>query len=291
MSEETKELNNPGSGDAKATGDVKSVDSAKAGSPNDLIASAPNPNHVGGGEAELKKEDIDLSKYVTKETYEALEKKLGTQGGELGDLRTFFQGMTPLLEKLDQSPDLVQAIIDGKVDDKTLEALSKGETSVEAVTTVTKAHEDVKKELGKKKYEAMKPEDIEKLVDTKVQKAIKDTKASFEKSLTGIEDNREFENKVNAFIKNTPDFIEYAEAVAKWFNEHPDQFDIEIAYNAVKGIKVVENEKGEAAKKAAEEAKNVAAAAAAGGSQGAQIAKDSEVVDQLIAGSPNPNDF
>lgn len=279
MSEEEKKLNNQ--------------ESADAGSSGDLIAgSVPSANKIDGGEAiSNSKEDIDLSKYVSKEDYEELEKKLGSQGTELGDMRNFFGGISPLLEKLDQDPELVEAIMDGKVDSKTLEAISKGETSVEDVTKVTKAHEAVKKDLGREAYKAMSPEDIEKLVTSKVQEAVADTKKSFEKGLSSIEDNREFEGSVTEFIKNTPDFPDYAGDITEWFEEHPEQFDIEIAYNAVKGKSVVKVERENAEKRAAEEAKNIALNASTGGSQGSQIVKDQEVIDSLIATSPNPNSF
>ena len=269
MSEKENKLNNAGSAN-------------EAGSPDKLIENVPSANEVGG-ETAPKTQDIDLSKYVSKDNYEELEKKLGTQGSELGEFRDFFTNISPLLEKLDGSPELVEAILEGKVDSKSLEAISKGEASVEDVSKVSKAHTEVKKELGLKKYESLKKEDIEKLVDAKIGIAFKTTNDKL--------DDRDFENSVDAFIKTTPDFSNYAEEISSWFEAHPDQFDVEIAYNAVKGKALIEFEMGENEKKAAEEAKEIAANAGGGGSQGAQISKDKDVIDSLISNSPNPNAF
>ncbi|MBU0958950.1 MAG: hypothetical protein KKB31_03310, partial [Nanoarchaeota archaeon] len=72
------------------------------GSSADDLIKDPNldPNDMGEGAGESK-EEIDLEKYVEKEQYEELEKKLGTQGDELGEYRSFIKDITPLMEKLE----------------------------------------------------------------------------------------------------------------------------------------------------------------------------------------------
>ena len=62
--------------------------------------------------------------------YDELVARFGTQGQELGEYRQFFQNIAPLLDKLDQAPELVQAIIDGKVDKNIAQAVMEGRVDV-----------------------------------------------------------------------------------------------------------------------------------------------------------------
>src|SRR3990167_4171553 len=105
--------------------------------------SAGNGNGSGSsGEA------IDLSQYIPKGTYDELQSKLGEQGSELGEFRKFYQEITPLLEKLDKYPDLVEAIVADKFNDKLAKAVLDGKVKIEEVVQVQKAQEEVKKDMG-----------------------------------------------------------------------------------------------------------------------------------------------
>lgn len=214
--------------------------------------------------------------------YRELEQKLGKQGAELGEYRQFFQNISPLLEKLDQDPVLVQAILDGKIDQDLAQAVSEGRVTVGEAEQIQQAHQDVKKEMGNKKYESASPDQIERMVEERVQAMRQD----FEEK-TQL---RDFEERTQNFIQNTQDFADYADEIDKWLDSH-DVTDIEVAYYAVKGqmseaaaAKKAEEEAGERAKEVAQNA--------AGGGVSAQYADDgTPMVDKLISGNRNPNVF
>lgn len=241
-----------------------------------------NPNNIGGNKGgETNKVLPD----VTKE-YENLQSKLGEQGRELGEYRQFFEGVAPLLDKLDKSPELVRAIIDGKVDEELAKAALQDKITIGDAKVITQAHTEVKKELGKD-YSKTSNEDISKLVEERVGQV----KKEMEMSLKEVEDARSFEQSVNEFINNTPDFPKYAEEIENWLTKHGDVTDIEVAYYAVKGqlsereaARVAENDK-------AEHAKNIALNA--GGGRGGQIIfpEGMDPADVLISSRSNPNIF
>jgi len=212
-------------------------------------------------------------------SYKELEKKLGGMGQELGEYRNFFQNISPLLDKLDQNPELVQAIVDGKIDKQLAQAVIEGRVNVSDAQVVSQANEEIKTEVGQKVYESMSPEKIEKLVEEKA----KALRAEFEEK----SNLKDFEEKTEKFIESTPDFADYAEEIDQWLDKH-DVTDIEVAYWAVKG------QMSEAsAKKAAEEAEaqrnQDAVANATGGGVTAQYAPDgTPVIDKLVGGPSNP---
>jgi len=214
--------------------------------------------------------------------YDELMSRFGTQGQELGEYRQFFQNIAPLLDKLDQAPELVQAIIDGKVDKNLAQAVLEKRVDIKDAAIVQKASEQVKKDLGAKAYEMATPESIQKLVEEEVSKFRKD----FEEKA----DLQSFQDYTQKFIEKTPDFQEYADAIDKWLDEH-DVADVEVAYYAVKGKLSEANAKKAAEVAAGERAKDVMANAQ-GGNQSAQYASDgTPLIDKLISGRPNPNSF
>ena len=219
-----------------------------------------------------------------KALYEELETKLGSMGNELGEYRSFFQGVAPLLEKLDKSPELVQAIVDGKVDQDLAKAVLEGKFTIGDAKVVTQAHADVKKDLGKKEYAAASQEEITKLIEEKVNEAKKD----LGKDLKEVEEMRNFEANINEFVANTPDFPQYAEAINNWIDEH-DTTDIRVAYYAVRGEMAEREAKDKAAKEAAEYQKGMAPSVGQSGSY--YIPEGGDAIDSLIAGRSNPNVF
>ena len=70
-----------------------------------------------------------------------------------------------------------------------------------------------------------------------------------------------------------------------------DQYDITVAYEAVKGKEVISAAVKEEEAKAAEAAKELAGNAAGGGSQGGKVSEDADLADKLIASKGNPNVF
>ena len=250
------------------------------------------PDNLGeGAGAGESKEKIDLENYVDKEQYEELEKKLGTQGEELGEYRNFIKDITPLMEKLEGKDEIVQAILDDKITPDLAKAVSEGKVSIDDATKVAEAHKEVKKDLGKKEYEKTDPEEIEKLISDKVDKIVDEKTTVLDKKISDSDDRRDFEEDVKEFVKNTSDFGEYSEKIADFFKENPKQHDIRVAYNAVKGEVLSTKQAKDDEVQAAEKAKELAGNAAGGKSQGAVIVQEKDKIDELIGDNANPNAF
>lgn len=240
--------------------------------PNEFTpASAGQAGSAGNGPL-TSSDGQPLNEPNYKELYENLEKKIGAQGQELGEYRSFVNGLSPVLEKLDADPNLIQAILDGNI--------NIGEAKV-----IEKAHEEVKSGLGKKMYDQMSAEDVAKLVTEKVNEAKKELEAN----ISEVEEAREYENSVNDFIKSTPDFGDYAQAIDSWIDEHPSVTDITVAYYAVKGQMSEREAKKQAGIAEAEAAKNYALNAGGGGGRATYIPQNSNLIDDLISNKSNPN--
>ncbi len=218
---------------------------------------------------------------------ENLEKVVGRQGEELGELRKFMSDMAPLFEKLDSNPELVQAILDGKIDKDLTKAVIDGNITIGEAKVITEAHTSVQKELGEKKYDKTSADDIAKLVDEKVS----EIRGEFMKKIKEDEELRSFETNVSDFITNTPDFAKYAEDVNQWLEEH-DVTDIRVAYYAVKGELSEKEARDRAAIDQAEYEKNLILNAGGGNSRVTYSGGEAErVVDSLIASKASANHF
>jgi hypothetical protein len=251
--------------------------SSNLGSPTVPPTATPNQGAQGG-----ETEETGSANGTEQKAYEELSARLGQQGQELGEYRKFFENIAPLLDKLDQSPELVQAIIDGKVDKDIAKAVVEGRVDVRDVAAVSQANAEVREKLGEKAYDMATPESIAKLVEEQV--------AKFRKEFEDKADLQTFQDYSQKFIEKTPDFQEYADDIDKWLDTH-DVTDIEIAYYAVKGQMSESKAKKIAEINAAERAKEVMGNAQGGG-QTAQYATDgTPMVDTLISGRPSPNSF
>ena len=255
--------------------------SANAGS--SIANSVPNPNSFGGAVGADAKE---IASQINPEQLKELESLVGRQGQELGEFRKFFQDISPLLDKLDKNPDIVQAIINDNITADLAKAAMEGKVSIADAQVVSKAHADVKKEIGKEAYVKTSSEDIAKLVEDKV----KEVRGEFENKLKERDELGAFESGVQDFIARTPDFAQHAAEIDKWLDEH-DVTDISVAYYAVKGELSEKEAKKAAEADLAEHQKNLALNATGGGTRATYIVGDPNVVDQLIAGKSNPNIF
>jgi len=225
---------------------------------------------------------------VDQEQYKNLEQAFGKQGQELGEYRKFFEDATPLLDKLNNSPELVKAIIDGKVDSALAKAAMEGKISFGDAQVVTQANTEVKKELGKKAYNEATPEELSSLVEGKVA-ALKTEMMS---KMKEDEELRSFDSKIKDFINNTPDFTEYSKEINTWLDNHDGITDIEVAYYAVKGQLSERAAKQKASEEQGEYAKDLALNAGGGSSRTTYTGEaGAALVDQLIAGRSNPNVF
>jgi hypothetical protein len=251
------------------------IGSGAAGQPNTVPS--PTPNHgTPGGQTGATGGDTGAK------SYDELASRFGAQGQELGEYRTFFQNIAPLLDKLDAAPELVQAIIDGKVDKQLAQAVIDGRVDIKDAAAVQQAHEEVKTKLGEKKYDAASPEEITKLVEAQVGK--------FRKEFEEKADLEGFQDYTQKFIEKTSDFQEYADEIDKWLDKH-DVTDIEVAYYAVKGQLSETNAKKAAEVAAGERVKEVLANAGGGGQHTTFTPGGTPLVDKLISGRPNPNTF
>jgi len=220
--------------------------------------------------------------------YNELESKLGDQGRELGEYRSFFEELKPILNELDASPEMVQAIRDGKINSNVARAVLEERFTISDAKIVDKAFSDVKKEIGNKAYDKASIEDISKLVEEKVGKA----KEEFQEKFRENEEMQSFERNVSSFVERTPDFADYAQDIEKWLGAHENITDIEIAYYAVKGQNSVRESAAIAERERAEYAKSQALSAGGGGARSAYVpVSDTDTIDGLIAGKSNPNSF
>jgi hypothetical protein len=200
----------------------------------------------------------------------------------MGEYRQFIQNISPLHDKMNQAPELVLALIDGKVDSQIAQAVMEGRVDIRDAAIVQQANEQVKAKLGEEKYNLATPDSVAKLVEAEVSKVRKE----FEERA----DLQTFQDYTQKFIEKTPDFQEYADEIDKWLDEH-DVSDIEVAYYAVKGQLSESKAQKVAEAAAAERAKDVVANASGGG-QSAQYSSDgTPLVDKLISGQVNPNSF
>lgn len=249
--------------------------SVATGSPTN----APAINSGNQGSPAGQAQDGGQTDY--KALYEELEKKFGAQGNEVGEYRTFFNSISPLLDKLDQSPEIVQAILDGKIDKNLAQAAYEGKISFTDAAVVSQAATEVKQDLGKD-YKGTSPEELSKLVEQKMNEVRRELEESAEL--------KDFEARSQKFIESTPDFVDHADKIDKWLDEH-DVTDIEIAYYAVKGQMSEVAAKKAAEVAAAERAKEVFQNAQGGGVSAQYSPDGGKLVDSLIASRSNPNVF
>lgn len=248
-----------------------------SGTPGSSNAPAVDPNNPGGAAGQANggaSQDYEAQ-------YKELESKLGAQGQELGEYRTFFKNIAPLLDKLDQSPELVQAILDGKVDKNLAQAVYDGKVSISDAAAVSQAATEVKKDLGQG-YQGLSAEEVTKLIEKKAEEIRKD----FEEKA----DLSSFEDRSQKFIASKPDFVNYAEQIDKWLDEH-DVADVEVAYWAVKGKLSEDAATKKADDEAVERQKEVVMNAAGGGVTARYAPDGTAIIDKLIAGRSNPNVF
>ncbi len=250
-----------------------------AGSP---AAGVPSNNSLGGS---LGQTPFNKESQIDPAQHKELESLAGRLGQEVGEYRKFFGEISPLLDKLDKQPELIQAILDDKIDASLAKAALEGKISISDAKVVTQAHNEVKGELGKK-YDKTSPEDIEKMVEEKIS----GVKKSIEDKIALKDEETQFENNVKEFISRTPDFTTYAEEIDKWLDSH-DITDIAVAYYAVKGELSEKEAKKQAAIDQAEYGKELAMSAGGGSNRATHIRGDASLVDQLIGGKSNPNVF
>ena len=260
------------------------LESEKSGISNSNVG--PNLDGVGQPKVNTSKNEDS----VLRSQYDELQKKLGSQGEELGELRGFFKEVEPLMERLESQPELVKAIIDGKINIDLVNAVAEGKLSEKEAVVVSKAHEEVKSSLGDKKYDESTPEEINKMIQEKIDREVGKARQEFTKSLNENEKLREFENRITEFIAKTKDFPTYAKDVEKYINDN-NITDIRVAYDAVKGRALIAEQEKNSEKDKVDYAKGLASHASSGGANRTTLIQDKNIIDSLISGRSNPNHF
>lgn len=278
--------------------DKKVEESAEAGS-SETKNFDPNSFGNSGGESKKEKDPKASEEMVPKSQYTELEKKLGEQGKELGDARheveeytDFINKILPTLEKLDERPDIVKAINDGKLDSDLIKAVYDGKVSIGDAKVITEAKKEVKEDLGDS-AKNMSASEIEALIEKKAQEIFDKADKKLSQGFSEAEQLREYEKQITSFIESTPDFEEHSKDIDEWFKSHPDIYDIEIAYNAVVGKKLREKISKSDAEKEGEAKKGVAANATGGESRNSDIKDKSKIgIESFIGGGiGDPNHF
>lgn len=249
--------------------------SVYAGSP--LIGGPTNPNDFSGTGQPLTGET------VPKAEYDKLYEAYGKQSNEVGEFRSFFDDVTPLLEKMDKYPEIAKAVMDEKFDSTLATAILEGKVSVGDAKAIEAAATAVQKDLGKKEFAATSAEDVAKLVEKEMVKA--------RKELEEQEELRSFKQSTADFIANTPDFADHGAAISEWLDDHVEVSDVEVAYYAVKGQLSTQDAMSQAARAQAEASKDWAQNAGGGQGVATHIQRGTPLIDQLIGSRSNPNVF
>jgi len=265
---------------------------------NYLEGNSPNgPTKEEVGEPSEEQEDTsqtqqdetqesDSKSTITEQQYKELEKKLGSQGEELGKYRKLFEDTAPLLEKLNNDPELAKAILEDRIDSSLIKDVVEGKTSQEDAEAVSQANKEVKQEVGEEGYANLTSKQIEDLIEKKVNEKEK----KITQDLNERERMQEYQKSISDFIANTPDFAEYADEIDK-FVEQTGVTDIKVAYDAVKGRALQRQQEEQKEDEESEAAKKVASNAAGGSSQASGKIKDEDAFDKLVGKHQDPNAF
>ncbi len=265
---------------------------------NYLEGNSPNgPAKEEAGEPSEEQEDTsqtqqdetqesDSESTITEQQYKELEKKLGSQGEELGKYRKLFEDTAPLLEKLNNDPELAKAILEDRIDSSLVKDVVEGKTSQEDAEAVSQANKEVKQEVGEEGYANLTSKQIEDLIEKKVNEREK----KITQDLNERERMQEYQKSISDFIANTPDFAEYADEIDK-FVEQTGVTDIKVAYDAVKGKALQRQQEEQKEDEESEAAKKVASNAAGGSSQASGKIKDEDAFDKLVGKHQDPNAF
>ena len=191
----------------------------------------------------------------------------------------------PILDKMDDAPQIVRAISSGKLDANLAQAILDGKLNATEAKAVSQAHEEVKKDLGAKSYAAIDPAELEKRVLDRLTPKLAEMKGELESD----RNLREAERTDADFIARTPDFQDFADQILKYVDEHDDADNLEDVYNLIKARAIVASQAEARKLQDSEEAKNAALMAGGGQSQRSGTIKDDKLVDQLIRIGGNPN--
>lgn len=236
-----------------------SVDTGSAGS---AAAGSNDVGQTGTGET------------VPKSQYDDLFSKMGKMGDELGVYRQYYSDTKDFIGLLEEHPEIEQAILSGKFDAEMAKAVLDGRVTQEEATAVADAHQQVKNNMGEEDYKNASAEDIsakvEKLVESKLDAALKPIIETSQKKIEDMSSRMEVQKRVSdaaesirEFISSTPDFGQYSADVLEKMESSPGLSIIE-AYERVKAHDIVSRAGQEQNSQNAQSMKDVAANARGG---------------------------
>jgi len=248
----------------------------------------PSDNSKGTPENNSEKKDENKEEMVPISRLKSAEQKISELGDNKARNEEWFKDNKNWLDPIVANPEIAEALRTGKLDGDLAKGILEGKVTLEEAKAVTKATEDVKKEVGTEKFEGMSAEAASKLVEAEVAKQFislqKDVDSRFSKQ--ALEDSAVKEN--SNFIADTPDFADYADDVNQWLDKHSDVWKLEDAYHAVKGRRMTDTEAKKRAEEVAEEKKRLASNAGGGTSEAGAIANNS-MIDAIFSGNDDAN--
>jgi hypothetical protein len=245
------------------------------------------PSTGGTPKNESKKEKAEET--VPLARYKDAEKKISEMGESIAENTKWFSQAKPWLDKLVESPEIVDAILSGKLDSNLSKAIVEGKISTETAKEVTQAKEEVKEELGKD-FIKLTPQQLEKLVDEKLNERLDTFKEKIDTEFSKHKVSDEAEKENSAFVSRTPDIAEYADEINEWLSEpsHQNIWRLEDAYYAIKGRRFMTRAAEKKAKEETEAKKQIALNANGASSQAGTLEKDN-LVDSIFSGHVNAN--
>lgn len=219
---------------------------------------------------------------VPKSQYEELFSKFGKQGEELGIYRKYAEEFEPIMKLMEDNPEIEEALLSGKLDSELAKAVLDGRVTKEQATEVAEAHQQVKKDMTKDEYKEASPdkilEEMGKIVDAKLQEALKPAIEQSEKKINDLSSQMSTqqriaanEQKIREFIAATQDFGEYSSEIQERMEARPGLSIVE-AYELVKAKHILEQASKERSDHDARSSKEVAANARGG--QGSHSGKN-----------------
>lgn len=229
------------------------------------------------GEGQTKTPDYE----TLLKNYNDLETKLSDQGAELGEYRKFVNEAYPILEKLGDSPELLNAIREGKIDDAVVQQLLSGNiTPKEGEQIVTAATKEANKEG---KSENMTQDQIDALISSKVNEVIK----QMDSRVSELRNEQEFKAQIDEFVEKNSDIKDHIDAIQEWLEEN-DSTDLVTAYYVVKGKMSESDARKQADLDRGEIAKNIAMNASGGhGSSGGTVQSSGASFTDFVKAPPS----
>lgn len=230
---------------------------------------------------------------IPKAQYDELYSKFGEIGEKLGVYKKFYEESEPLMDLLEQNPEIEEALLSGKFDAELAKAVLDGRVTKETAATVADAHQQAKDNMTKEELAKVSPEEMLKkmdaIIEAKFDALLKPTTSQIEKKIEGLGAQMTAqqriaanEQKIREFIANTPDFGDFSGDIQKRMEERPGTTVME-AYELAKARHIVQSAQKSQEGKNARDSKEIAANAGGGrGSRSGAAVVTGDAREQFI---------